>query len=362
MKYILFILISASYSSLSQVKLLFSENQQQSFNFFLTGECHLKTDYNHYYSLFAELYQTHQVRNIILEVPQEYEYDLNKFINSKETTVGLINLGAITLHDEPGYYRFMERLKEFNLSIKDTSQRISVTCADISPMLSNALFRLSLIDQEGTTSNTKLFHTIKKAGRIGIWGTSKNNSRKIKLVYQLKHLLKDNEQDFHDLYKQNFGYVKRMILSMCYNADVYKEHEKYVDSLREKCMYENITRVYRDFPNEKYYGNFGMVHLSLAPYEKGFLDKGWGVSKSLACMLKETPGISPMSIVYYYVNIDEIAKSCRMNVYGEDILTDDEKIKYLTDVGQNYFFVPIDEIKNHEKLKSVFHGLIISGK
>ena len=366
-KIIIIIGFTMSLSKAQTSDLSFLKDKKDDYKFYFSGENHSHTNYTNRYELLTTLYVNNNVRTLVLEAPQEYEFYFNQYITTADTdTYYLTIFHKYTFMRTPEEFdNYLKKIKQFNEAIKDSSQKITIICADRISSLPSGMYRFSFIYQDGNTNNKALLKYIEKAGRIGMKSNARKNSkRKIRVVYKLKSLLDANEQDWKDLYLDNFNMAKRAINSLYRHAKVYNEHKVMSGPDREKMIYQNILEAYNENPNVSYYGNFGQAHTLLNCNPSIIINNPFNFTSSMANELNKTAGLvnKVFSMPYYYLGMSKTFTVDEVTYTNKDYLTPEEKEKYQKqfDKEGKFIYVPLNQLKKKDELQNMFHYLIIS--
>jgi len=354
-----------SFSKAQTTDISFLSSLNDKYKFYFSGEFHSYTNYASRYQLLTKLYATNNVRVLVLETFKEYEFDFNRFILTEDTDTYFLRSfhKGLMMNKPQEFDAYLKKIKQFNSGIKDSSQKISIICADINPSLSYAMLQFSFIYHDGYTENKELIKYIKKAARIGLWSTeARNTKRKRKVIYKLKQLLDTNQKDWRDLYTNYFNDAKRAVNGLYRNACAYEQSKVISDSARERIIYENILEAYNYAPNVSYYGNFGQMHTLLNCNPSTVFQYDIAITNSMANMLNTTPALKNKvcSMPYYYLDMPKV--SPRGNkIFEKDFLLDEEWVKYRDELGKApLLYVPINKLQRSDELNNMFNCLIIS--
>ena len=334
--------------------------------FYFTGECHTKKDYKYTFELIKHLYITNKVRRVILELPQEYEFVLNQYINDS-TSKDSDNIFLFEKHHiqkQIEFYQFIEKLRLFNHSLE--KEKISIVCPDISKTVDYAFYKIGLIKMLGVTHNEYVNKYIDNALTVKRIHLTNNQYKKtVKNIYNLKTCLEIFESDFKDLYKENFLAVKREINCLYKVALAYQKYKVIPDSVREQLIFESIMDDYTRNIGICYYGNYGQLHTILNCNLNYATSGNIQVNKSMTQRLNETEELHGKiaTMPYYYLNNDSSSIACRLKIFGKNILTTEEELKFRNTLNANEcFYLSTRYQLTRKDLKNMFNFIIIKNE
>jgi hypothetical protein len=335
---------------------------------FLTGECHLKRDYSHMFSLFQQLHDSNHVCKIILEFPQELELGFNKYINDpspdKQKYVEIF--AAQLMKDEEGCEAFLEKMRLFNLSISDPRDKVFIVCPDVSRSIVSGLLTVLAATNLSDINNPEIDRCIGKIFKLRLRHFNDNQYKKaVVLVYELKDYMTTYESDFKAIYKTDFEAMKKKIDCLYLATLEYQTHTEISDSTRERLMFQYLTQEITAHPGLNYYGNLGLYHIMLNCSLEDITRGGLQVEKGLAQSLNEVPELKGkiVSMPYVYCRNDALRESCRWKISGKYPLEKEEEEKYaLLSDDTAYYIVPSKKLVNSKSLEDKFQYLIISAR
>lgn len=352
-------------SGFPQMSKLFKDSLDESSCFFFTGECHLKKDYRYSLVLFENLYQHHRVRKIIIEFPNEFEFGFNKYINdpAPKNTDYLDLFATEMLKNQEDCKEFLEKIRLLNMSVSSDKEKIHIICPDINRSIYYALLSIASSTDPEKINNLEIYESFMKIFKLKRRHFDDNQYEKaVTLVYEIKKFLDVYENDFRNIYKDDFVKMKKTIDKLHNTTVLYQTYKVIPDSIREQIMFENIFDDYQQNPEVSYYGNFGLYHTMLNCHIDDVTLGGLQVKNSLAQRLNETKELKGkvVSMVYYYAGGDD---KCMWEISGNSPLSpfEAEKFKNIDFSNGNVIIQSKDLVKSKD-LETKFQYLIISNK
>lgn len=346
--------------------LSFLDSLDGKYKFFFLGECHPQKDYAHMHDVLLKLYSSQNVRQLILELPQEYEYGFNSYLRD----TGKPDLHKIKLEydietdKEQDLYKFLEQLRVYNKSVEDSTQKLSVVCAEITPFVSTGLFKFGMEMKRGNTKSKEIKKAIHEARKVRLFSALNNRDEKtVSTIYTLNKLIDSCEAEFRILYGADFTSVKRRIKVLYKNTVACQNYQVIPDSVRERLIYENIMDAYHSNPQVSYCGLYGLLHTLVNCDVKSFTSNQVEMHANIATRLNETSGLRDQifTMPYYYLVQDSLSKACDLKYYGKDLLDLNEIKKYNLQIGQNkYLYVPVTNLIREKELGLLFKYVVIS--
>lgn len=362
-----FIFFTALCSKAQTTDLGFLGQLKDSCKFYFSGEYHSNTSLENDYDLLMYLYTNNNVRVLVLEAPQEYEYSFNQYVTTADTDTYFISHFAdhLRFNSRPVFLDYLKKIRTFNASLKNRYQKISIVCADINYSLSNALYDLTFIEHDEYASYKEILKCLREAEKIGLDADpDKHIKSRIELASQFKYLLDMREEQWKVMYQKNFPQIKMAIHALYRNAEVYYKYGIMSLPPREEIIYENIMEAYKENPDVSYFGNFGQMHTLLNCNVANLIKSDVAPASSMANELNKTEGLEHKVCTMPYYYLTQNNKPILDGKEFEDIvfLTQQEVDKYkkMFDAEGKPVYVPINKLQKADELEDMFNFIIIT--
>ncbi len=122
---------------------------------------------------------------------------------------------------------------------------------------------------------------------------------------------------------------------------------------------------YYQNPGACYYGNYGQLHTLLNCNLKEVTSGELLINKSMAQRLNETKELigKIATMPYYYLNSDSSQTTCHLKIFGKNILTNEEELKFRNTLNVNeYFYLSAKNQLTRKDLKDMFNFIIIKNE
>jgi hypothetical protein len=238
---------------------VFDENFYQN-NVFLVGERHgIDYTYDAVWKLFVHLKEKTNFKYFLLEAPQYWEDNLNKYLETgKEDHLKETFFQAKgTFYANHSFYNFFKKVHEYNANLK-TEDKIEFICIDVEhqykhshAMLLNT-FKNHLKTKKDTVEFVKYFFKNDPE--------KTNQYKKAYATYQTKW--NENKIELEKEFGSNHKNISYLIQNVN-NKFLTKTDKKREDLVRDSLMYENFALKTKsiDLKTAKMFGFFGIDHV-----------------------------------------------------------------------------------------------------
>jgi hypothetical protein len=273
---------------------------------FLFGEIHeMEENRELEFQFLKRLYLKEHVRVIVFEIPYSDQFLLNSYFKDGNR-FDLFRLSNGIKGDLKKNEKLFTSIFEFNNTLSD-SNKLIFRAIDIEHNKWGAIDRLNMLLPKNVNPpeeisglikvlaklETKRFHPLAKEKKIDDF------------VLKMSQSLLESESLYKKYLNSEYFNFKKIIRGLKIKVLSCKKYGcNYAASLeREAELYQNFVELINEFPNEKFYGQFGRLHVALS------YQKNWGCTDnwtSFAAMLNsnQTSSVKGMvcSTVYYYLN------------------------------------------------------------
>ncbi len=245
----------------------------EDYQVFLSGEAHgIEEDYEAEKRLIEYLYTYEGVRYLICEMSVSAGIILEKYIQTgeEELLTGFMDFIRGTLGCNQGYYQFLQWLCQYNMSLPE-EERMHMFGLDVEFQQDMPIKALQMLDTKGEPENLPE-GALKKAVQAVRDGSSQ--------WYELLQTAAQEEpEEAEAYYGENWKWAERILKNQEAYLQFVKEGEIAEAQLRDDNMAENFWFVYDQFPEEKFFGQFGAYHTYLeytASYGAGLGYRSFG--------------------------------------------------------------------------------------
>lgn len=229
----------------------------EDYQVFLSGEAHgIEENYEAEKRLIEYLHTYEGVRYLICELSVSEGIILEKYIQTGEAELltEFMDSMAETEDCNQGYYQFLQWLCQYNMSLPE-EERLHMFGLDVEFQQDMTIKALQMLDTKAKPDNLEE-GTLKKAVQAVRDGSSQ--------WYELlqKAAQKESEET-EAYYRENWKWAERILKNQETTLQFVKEGGDAESQVRDDNMADNLWFVYDQFPEEKFFGQFGSYHVYL---------------------------------------------------------------------------------------------------
>jgi len=310
---------------------------------FFTGENHTYADENTNIKLKMLKYLNKKagVRNLLLELGYSRGYMLDKYINDDSSYYDLMKYTTSTY-----YLEMYKALRNFNQSLSP-EDRVTVHGIDVERFADDGPILLAKLIPSHKTIPASIDFSVEVIKSYGAYSMKKYQSLLMSDI--------DDESIIEGIYSGRGFYdaktIDTMIADYQVNKQVFKEYlgddfalfdkvfssiieyRKYMNYVgmphqyvyRERKIYDNLSTLMKDNPDEKYYGQFGRCHISQTQLNA---ECNWWAFSSVAKRLNEGSAQDKVLSIGIFYNEKKTNRYYR-ETYFDDYSTTMELQKYI---------------------------------
>ena len=229
----------------------------EDYQVFLSGEAHgIQEDYEAEKRLIEYLYTYEDVRYLICELSVSEGIILERYIQTgeEELLTEFMDSMAETEDCNQGYYQFLQWLCQYNMSLPE-EERLHMFGLDVEFQQDMTIKALQMLDTKAKPENLEE-GPLKKAVQAVRDGSSQ--------WYELlQKAAQEESEETEAYYRENWKWAERILKNQETTLQFVKEGGDAESQLRDDNMADNFWFVYDQFPEEKFFGQFGSYHVYL---------------------------------------------------------------------------------------------------
>ena len=229
----------------------------EDYQVFLSGEAHgIEENYEAEKRLIEYLHTYEGVRYLICELSVSEGIILEKYIQTGEAELltEFMDSMAETEDCNQGYYQFLQWLCQYNMSLPE-EERLHMFGLDVEFQQDMTIKALQMLDTKAKPENLEE-GPLKKAVQAVRDGSSQ--------WYELlQKAAQEESEETEAYYRENWKWAERILKNQETTLQFVKEGGDAESQLRDDNMADNFWFVYDQFPEEKFFGQFGSYHVYL---------------------------------------------------------------------------------------------------
>lgn len=229
----------------------------EDYQVFLSGEAHgIEENYEAEKRLIEYLHTYEGVRYHICELSVSEGIILEKYIQTGEAELltEFMDSMAETEDCNQGYYQFLQWLCQYNMSLPE-EERLHMFGLDVEFQQDMTIKALQMLDTKAKPENLEE-GPLKKAVQAVRDGSSQ--------WYELlQKAAQEESEETEAYYRENWKWAERILKNQETTLQFVKEGGDAESQLRDDNMADNFWFVYDQFPEEKFFGQFGSYHVYL---------------------------------------------------------------------------------------------------
>ena len=245
----------------------------EDYQVFLSGEAHgIEENYEAEKRLIEYLHTYEGVRYLICELSVSEGIILEKYIQTGEAELltEFMDSMAETEDCNQGYYQFLQWLCQYNMSLPE-EERLHMFGLDVEFQQDMTIKALQMLDTKAKPENLEE-GPLKKAVQAVRDGSSQ--------WYELlQKAAQEESEETEAYYRENWKWAERILKNQETTLQFLEEGGEAESQLRDDNMADNFWFVYDQFPEEKFFGQFGAYHTYLeytASYGAGLGYRSFG--------------------------------------------------------------------------------------
>ncbi len=317
-----------------------------------SGESHgMDINYDLELAFIQYLYKNNNMRNLLVELPLSFNYDLREYMKSGAEEILDIIMSRLKYTSiwSTGYKAYLKKLYQFNSTLPD-QEKLNFFCLDIENDLNQSLTVLTRLES---------FKKYAALPEISNYLISLSNRLDTTNVIHLMKMCEAIKSQFSPGDSEFFrNLVDNILFSRSVNqAEMFK---KMFD--REEFIYSNFIRTAPQDNKGSYYGEWGADHT--------FRYKQMNYKNSLASLIhytKDTPFYkSVYTILYIYPHSVVMGKDYKTNSNENYFRYKNQKIDYYPYINPGRIkspsLVPVDKAQSPYQKYQIFPMYYISGQ
>ena len=337
---------------------------------FFTGEDHRYIESNNNYSLafMKYLHQKHGVRHMIIELGQTWGKLLNTYVQTGDSVI----FELIKKSSYVSYQQYFKKLYEFNKDLPD-EEKIIITGIDVTRSFSISVHYLNHLIPQRKLAPDEILVNVEAIRSLSIFlvesdkkdreqGRSLFSAPPYSFYNSLDSIL-SNYNDYRSLYENyldtNFTEFAAVMKGLEEHL-VWRKYEsknmiqKFI--FREQFMLKQFEKLLSQYPEDKFYGQFGRCHIGQNTSEN---DCEWYGIRPIATRMNEMNNeaiqgkVMTLAIIYtdgmsYKMKLSESINEMINNTpknsihvfpYSEDILNPDSTADFALPARYNYVII-----------------------
>lgn len=229
----------------------------EDYKVFLSGEAHgIEEDYEGEKRLIEYLHTYEGVRYLIFELSVSEGIILERYIQTgeEELLTEFMDSMAGTEACNQRYYQFLQWLCQYNMSLPE-EERLHMFGLDVEFQQDMTIKALQMLDTKEKPDNLEE-GALKKAVQAVRDGSSQ-------WYGLLQTAAKEEPEETEAYYGENWKWAERILKNQETTLRFVKEGGDAESQLRDDNMADNFWFVYDQFPEEKFFGQFGSYHTYL---------------------------------------------------------------------------------------------------
>lgn len=229
----------------------------EDYQVFLSGEAHgIEEDYEAEKRLIEYLHTYEGVRYLIFELSVSEGIILERYIQTgeEELLTEFMDSMAGTEACNQGYYQFLQWLCQYNMSLPG-EERLHMFGLDVEFQQDMTIKALQMLDTKEKPDNLEE-GALKKTVQAVRDGSSQ-------WYGLLQTAAKEEPEETEAYYGENWKWAERILKNQETTLRFVKEGGDAESQLRDDNMADNFWFVYDQFPEEKFFGQFGSYHTYL---------------------------------------------------------------------------------------------------
>ena len=229
----------------------------EDYQVFLSGEAHgIEENYEAEKRLIEYLHTYEGVRYLICELSVSEGIILEKYIQTGEAELltEFMDSMAETEDCNQGYYQFLQWLCQYNMSLPE-EERLHMFGLDVEFQQDMTIKALQMLDTKAKPENLE-----EGPPKKAVQAVRDGSSQWYEL---LQKAAQEESEETEAYYRENWKWAERILKNQETTLQFVKEGGDAESQLRDDNMADNFWFVYDQFPEEKFFGQFGSYHVYL---------------------------------------------------------------------------------------------------